>query len=444
MPNARIRIGSGAGFAGDRFDPAIELVESGNLDFLVFECLAERTIALAQLRRFNDAANGFDLMLDQRLRPILSKAAGKGVRIVTNMGAANPIAAARRTADLAREQGLSGLKIVAVVGDDVIAQVRALNPDLDIGRSVAELGSQLISANAYLGSFAITRALDEGADIVITGRCGDPALFVGPMAHAFGWAEDDWLRLGRGTAVGHMLECAGQLTGGYFADPGYKDVADLARLGFPIAEVTADGEAIFSKVAGSGGLLNVQTCTEQLLYEILDPSTYRQPDVTADFTQIGFDEVGEGIRMTGARGRQRPADLKVSVGYRDGFIGEGQISYAGPGAETRGRLALDIVRERLTMLSVPVEELRLELIGVDATNFTRDATGTAREVRIRVAARVRDRTVAQQIGAEVEALYTNGPSGGGGAWSSEREVVAIASCFIDRERVRPALEWVTI
>jgi hypothetical protein len=444
MTKTVVRIGSGAGFSGDRIDPAIELAEKGQLDFLVFECLAERTIALAQLRRAADPQNGFDPLLEDRLGPVLPHVANRGVRVVTNMGAANPIAAARLTADLARRSGIRGLKIAAVVGDDVLDHVQAEDVMLDNGRTARSLGDKLISANAYLGSFGIARALDEGADIVITGRCGDPALFVGPMAHAFGWQEDDWTHLGRGTAIGHMLECAGQLTGGYFADPGYKDVPDLARLGFPIAEVSASGDATFSKVEGTGGLLDVRTCTEQLLYEIFDPSAYLQPDVTADFTGVRFDGVAGRVRMTGATGRIRPDRLKVSVGYRDGFIGEGQISYAGGGAAERGRLALDIVRERLAMRAIPVEELRLELIGVDATNFTKGRVEGIREVRIRVAARVPDLASARAIGAEVEALYTNGPSGGGGAWSSEREVVAIASCYIDRLLAEPKLQWVTI
>jgi hypothetical protein len=439
-----IRIGSGAGFAGDRLDPAILLAEKGELDFLVFECLAERTIALAQLRRSIDPGGGYDPMLADRLRAVLEPCVRNRVRIVTNMGAANPVAAAKRVATLAQELGISNLKIAAVVGDDVLNSVVDNNPRLDIELSVADLGDRLVSANAYMGSFEIARALDEGADIVITGRTGDPALFVGPMVHAFGWAEDDWQRLGRGTAVGHMLECAGQLTGGYFADPGYKDVPDLANLGFPIAEIDADGHAVFSKVAGSGGLLSKASCTEQLLYEIFDPANYLQPDVTVDFTAVQFDDVEGGIRMSGATGRERPAKLKVSVGYHDGFIGEGQISYAGPGAVARGRLALEIVRQRLAMTGIATEELRLELIGVDATNFTAAAVEEVREVRIRVAARVRDQASAIRVGAEVEALYTNGPSGGGGAWSSAREVIAIASCFIDRAQISPQIKWVQV
>ncbi|WP_404478185.1 acyclic terpene utilization AtuA family protein [Novosphingobium sp. BL-52-GroH] len=438
-----IRIGCGAGFAGDRIDPAIELVESGNLDFLVFECLAERTIAMAQLRRADDPDSGYDLLLRERIGAVLDQSVRGNVRIITNMGAANPVAAAGQIALLAQERGHFGLKIAAVVGDDVTVLTSSSAVATEEGRTTSEMGSALVSANAYLGSAEIARALDEGAHVVITGRVGDPALFVGAMRHAFGWAEDDWHLLGCGTAIGHMLECAGQLTGGYFADPGFKDVEGLARLGFPIAEVTPDGIATFSKVAGSGGEITVRTCTEQLLYEIFDPETYEQPDVTADFSDVTFIATDAGVRMTGASGRARPDRLKASIGYRDGFIGEGQISYAGPGALERGRLALEIVRQRLDLRSLPIEELRLEVIGVDAVNFTAGAPETPREVRIRAAGRARDRLSAAAVGAEVEALYTNGPAGGGGAWSAVREVVAITSARIDREHIDAGLVWMT-
>lgn len=440
--SSTIRIGSGAGFSGDRLEPAVDLVERGNLDFLVCECLAERTIAMAQLRRAADPSGGYDLMLTQRIGVLLNQSVRNNVRIITNMGAANPLAAAQRIAELARDRGFSGLKIAALIGDDVIEFVRSNHVLLEDGRSVAQLGSKVISANAYLGSFGIARALDEGAHIVITGRTGDPALFVGPMVHAFGWAEDDWETLGRGTAIGHMLECAGQLTGGYFADPGFKDVPDLARLGFPIAEVTPDGIATFSKIAGTGGELSVRSCTEQLLYEIFDPATYLQPDVIADFSRITFAETADGIRMDGASGRARPRHLKVSVGYRDGFIGEGQLSYAGIGAVARGRLALEIVRERLAMRNLATEDLRLEMIGVNAINFVDYPAAEPREIRIRVAARSANHDTARAVGAEVEALYTNGPAGGGGAWSTDREVVAICSSYIDRSAVNMQLAWV--
>ena len=438
-----LRIGAGAGFSGDRIEPAVELVEKGDLDVLVFECLAERTIALAQQRRILDPAAGFDPLLRERMRAVLGQCHQRGVKIITNMGAANPLAAARATIEVARELGLTGLRVAAVTGDDVLELVRAANPALtDRAGDVAALGD-IVSANAYLGADGIVEALAGGADVVITGRVGDPALFLGPMIHHFGWAQNDWSRLGRGTILGHLLECAGQLTGGYFADPGVKDVRSLARLGFPLAEVSADGTAVLSKSPGSGGRLDLATCKEQLLYEILDPAAYLQADVVADLRSVQFEQIGlDEVRVTGGDGRTRPEQLKVSVGYRDGFIGEGHISYAGRSAAERARLAGEIVRERLTMTDITLREWRMDLIGVDSLGTSPIDSNTApREARLRIAARTADLRSAERVGAEVEALYTNGPFGGGGVWRNAREIVAIASVLIDRTDVRHAVTY---
>jgi hypothetical protein len=439
-----IRIGAGAGFSGDRIEPALELVEHGALDYLSFECLAERTIALAQMARRRDPQAGFDPLLADRMRAVLPAARARGVRIVTNMGAANPRGAARLVTAIARELGLVGLRTAAVMGDDVLDLVRGGDfPLTDRDGTSGDLGDAIVSANVYLGAGGIVEALAGGADVVITGRVGDPALFLGPLIHEFGWAMDDWELLGRGTLIGHLLECAGQVTGGYFADPGVKDVPDLVRLGFPFADVTADGAATLGKVAGSGGRLSTATCKEQLLYEILDPGAYLQADVVADFRSVAFAELGEDrVAVSGGKGHPRPDTLKVSIGYEDGFSGEGQISYAGPGAVARGRLALDIVRGRLALTGVSVEELQLDLIGVDAMDRTgRPIDHEPREVRVRVAGRTSTRAAAERIGAEVEALYTNGPFGGGGAVTAVREVLAVASTLIDRQRVTPTVHY---
>ena len=248
-----VRIGAGAGFSGDRIEPAVELAERGGLQYLVFECLAERTIALAQLAKGRDPEAGYDPLLAARMRAVLPACRRNGVRIVTNMGAANPLAAARKVAEVARELGLAGLKVAAVLGDDVLDALRGGDQPLDEGGTVAALGNRLVSANAYLGAGPIAEALEGGAEVVVTGRAADPAMFLAPLVHEFGWSMEDWERLGRGTVVGHLLECAGQVTGGYFADPGFKDVPDLARLGFPLAEVAEDGTAVVTKVPGSGG-----------------------------------------------------------------------------------------------------------------------------------------------------------------------------------------------
>jgi hypothetical protein len=440
-----VRIGSGAGFSGDRIEPALELVERGNVDYLGFECLAERTIALAQAARQNDPESGYDPWLEERMGAVLAPAYRRGVRIVSNMGAANPAAAARAVTKIARRFGLSGLKTAAITGDDVLDLIRGKElPLTDRPGTTADLGDRILSANAYLGAAPIAQALAAGANVVITGRVGDPALFLGPLMHEFGWAEDDWVRLGRGTLVGHLLECAGQLTGGYFADPGLKDVPDLARLGFPFADVDEEGNAVFGKVAGSGGRISVATCTEQLLYEILDPSSYLQPDVVADFSSVRFSQMeADRVAVSGAAGRARPGMLKVSIGYKDGFIGEGQISYAGPGAVERGRLALAVVEERLKIAGIQAREWRGDLIGVDAVD-RRDGTGPEPlEVRVRIVARTDSAVAARRIGAEVEALYTNGPAGGGGVSTASREVIAVASTLLPRANCRPALTFET-
>ena len=436
-----IRIGAGAGYSGDRIEPAVELAEKGALGYLVFECLAERTIALAQQARMKDPAGGFDPLLAARMQAVLPICRANKVRIVTNMGAANPLGAAEATRVVARKLGMSGLKIAAVTGDDVLAAAKEADLALDNGDTVKGLGNRIVSANAYIGARAIAEALAAGADVVITGRAADPALFLGPLVHEFGWEMDDWELLGKGTLVGHLLECAGQITGGYFADPGVKDVEGLARLGFPIGEVREDGDLIVTKVAGSGGSVTPATVKEQLLYEIHDPSHYFQPDVVADFSQVRVEEIGpDRVHVTGGRGTPKTGLLKTSVGYIDSYVGEGQISYAGPGAVARGRLALDIVRERLDIIGAQTTELRFDLIGVNALHG--DAlmeSGEPYEVRVRVAGRTETLSEAVKIGNEVETLYTNGPAGGGGAWKSAREVVAVASCLVPESAAQPLM-----
>lgn len=443
-----IRIGSGAGYSGDRIEPAVELAEKGDIHYLSFECLAERTIAIAQQAKLNDPSKGYDPLLAERMRAVLGPCHAKGIKILTNMGAANPAAAAAMIQGVARELGLTGLKIAAVAGDDVLDELKKGGYSItESGEPVASLAGKLVSANAYLGIAPLVEALRNGADIVVTGRVADPALFLAPLVHEFGWAMDDWDKLGKGTAVGHLLECAGQVTGGYFADPGPKTVEGLARLGFPIAEVGEDGSFIITKVQGSGGAVTESTCKEQLLYEIHDPAAYYTPDVVADFSKITVRQAGpDRVAVTGASGRPRPDDLKVSVGYIDGYIGEGQISYAGPNAVARGRLALSIVAERLKSTNVATSELRFDLIGVDSIHGPALAARHPEpyEVRARIAGRTDSMKEAVRIGNEVETLYTNGPASGGGAFKSARQVVAMLSALMPRGKVVPTIQYVEV
>jgi hypothetical protein len=441
-----IRIGSGAGYSGDRIEPAVELAEKGDIQYLVFECLGERTVALAQQARMKDPEGGYDPLLEARMRAVLPICAGKGITIVTNMGAANPLAAAKRTAEIAKTLGLTSLRIAAVIGDDVLEACKDSDlPIMEFDGTIRQLGNRLLSANAYLGAEPIADALKAGADVVITGRASDPALFLAPMIHAFGWAMDDWNLLGQGTVAGHLLECAGQITGGYFADPGHKDIAGLARLGFPIGEVREDGALVITKVAGSGGAVTSATCKEQLLYEVHDPRAYIQPDVVADFSNVTITEIApDRVGIKGGRGTPRTDTLKISVGYVDSYIGEGQISYAGPGALARGKLALDIVRERLQLTGVATSETRFELIGIDSSHGADLAARAVEpyEVRVRVAGRTESFGEAVRIGNEVETLYTNGPAAGGGVTKSARDVVAVASVLLPRDLARPQVRFV--
>jgi hypothetical protein len=441
-----VRIGAGAGYAGDRIQPALDLIERGNLDYVIFECLAERTIALAQQRKNRNPNHGYDPMLEARMRQVLAPCRQRGTRLISNMGAANPAAAAAKTRELAEALDISGLKIAAITGDDVLPLLRSKYLEeikiIETGMPLSSLGERLISANAYIGAEPIVEALRTDAHIVLGGRVADPALFLAPLMYEFDWRPDDYKMLGRGILIGHLLECAGQLTGGYFADPPYKEVPDLARLGFPYADVNGDGCAEFSKLEGTGGFISLATCKEQLLYEIHDPSRYLTPDVTADFSDVEFREVAANrVAVNGGSGSAPPSTLKVSLGCLDGYIGEAQISYAGPGAEGRGRLATEIVREQLRLQNIEMDELRCELIGVNSIGPVRKSNCEAPEVRVRVAGRSLYAELPELLVDTVEALYTNGPAAGGGVSKSVRPVVAIFSALIPREEVSAEIRY---
>jgi len=427
-----LRIGSGAGFSGDRLEPAVVLAERGALQFLGLECLGERTVALAQLRKRRDPALGYDPLLVRRMELLLPLLRRNGIRLITNMGAANPLAAADAILRIARAKKLP-IRVAVVTGDDVHECIGPDSVTLEDGTPLGRFG-ELVSANAYLGVAALLPALETGADIVITGRVADPSLFLAPMVQHYGWLLDDFDRLARGTSVGHLLECAGQLCGGYFAEPGRKEIPDMAQLGFPYADVDADGNAELGKVAGTGGRISLATAKEQLLYEVTDPNGYVTPDVIADFTMASLREVGpDRVAVSGVTGKRRPDQLKVSVGYLAGYVGEGEISYAGANAEARARLAGEIVRQRL---AGEFPELRVDLIGSTALHGKAfDVTARPYEVRLRVAARAPTAERAMLVGEEVEALYTNGPGGGGGTRKYVHEQIGIVSTLLERERV---------
>jgi hypothetical protein len=439
MSKSSIRVGTGAGFSDDRIDPAQEMAERGQCDYIAFECLAERTIARENLSRLKDPEKGYTPYLAERFQAVLPACLRNGTRIVTNMGAANPLGAARAVQREARALGIDALAVAVVLGDDVSEQIRA-HPELPLlesGEPVESLLPRMAAANAYLGADVVRDALATGAPVVMTGRVSDPSLFLACMLHGLDWSYDDYDRLAIGTIAGHMMECAAQLTGGCFADPGRKDVADMARIGFPFADVSRQGDLVLGKVAGSGGRLDEMTCKEQVLYEMHDPARYITPDCVLDVTGVSFEPIAEDrVRVHGARARARTPTYKVVVGYHDGWIGEGEVGYAGPNALARAQLAERIVRERLEMRGFRYPEIRVDYIGMSSLHGMGAGRPEPYEVRLRIAARSPDRKAAQAVGFEVRTLHVNGPAGGGGGSNALREVLGVKSLLMPRELVR--------
>jgi hypothetical protein len=443
-----LRIGCAAGFSGDRTDAAgpvvSALVAAGGPAVLIYETLAERTLALAQLAKRQDPNAGYEPLLEPMLAPVLAQCLQHGIRIVSNFGAANPRGAALRIREMARTQGLALPRIAVIAGDDVSGTEYRAGLRSKLGRTFDE--RPIVSANAYLGAEPIAGALKAGAQIVVGGRIADPSLTVGPALAHFGWAADDWDRLARATMAGHLLECGTQVTGGYYADPGLKDVPGMATLGYPIAEIDEDGRCTISRPEGTGGRVDEHTVKEQLLYEVHDPAAYLTPDVVADISAAQVSEVGaDRVRLDGVRGRARTGTLKVNVCFESGWLAEGEISYAGPRAEARARLAADVLRERLR----EVGALRADLIGV-ASIFGDDAgrwldatpTGDARDVRLRVALRRADRASAERLVREVTALYCCGPAGGGGVRTALKPTLGTLSCLLPRADVPATFEMI--
>lgn len=432
------KVGCAAGFSGDRIDGVIPvvrtLIEEGG-QALIFETLAERTLALAQLARNANADAGYEPLLADMLRPCLADCLNHGIRIISNFGQANPPAAARRIQQLAAELGLRAPRIAVLSGD------RLDNPEqIDYLRSVLPQeidANQIVCINAYQGATEIADALRAGADVVVAGRVADPSLVVGPALAHYGWNTDDWSSLATATMAGHLLECGTQVTGGYFAVPGLKDIPDMHNLGFPLAELTPGGELFISKAHHTGGRVDEQTVKEQLLYEVHDPAAYLTPDVTADISQVRVNRAGPDlVRVEGIRGHPRPDSLKVNVFTHGGWLAEAEISYAGIQAEARARLAAEIIRKRIGNTL----QLRTDLIGAlsiladDAGRMLHDhPLGDARDVRLRMAAAHPDRATAELLLREMNALYTCGPAGGGGVRTSLRPRLNSVSALIPRE-----------
>jgi hypothetical protein len=452
MQATELKIGGAAGFSNDRPEGGIGLAQafaaSQEPAVIIFETLAERTLALAQQAKAADPQAGYEPQLEDYLSPILPICLKHDISIVGNFGAANPDAAALKISVMAKARGLGEVMLAKVQGDDLLAGFKPrqiMDWLIDGDDSCRE--DNLVSANVYLGAEPIARALAGGAQVVITGRVADPALAVGPLVNHFGWDWDDWDKLAAATMAGHLLECGSQVTGGYFADPGFKDVPDAAWLGYPIAGINADGSLVIGKTPNSGGLVDRRTVVEQLLYEIHDPAAYLTPDVVLDLTSVRVDEIGlNKVRLSGARGKPRPKMLKATVGFEDGFLGEGEISYAGVNALARAELAADILTRRMREFH-PDCRMRTDLIGLSSL-FSGDAAkapplsnAEPQEIRVRLAVHSQDPEPAKRAAREVTALYCCGPGGGAGVRTRVTPRLKTASALVPREAVHSEVSF---
>jgi hypothetical protein len=446
-----IRIGAGSAWWGDRIEPAVLNAERGDLDYLCFETMAEATISAAQVRARRDPSfPGYDTYLDDRMRGVLPHCLKRGTRIVSNQGWINPDGAARRIVELLRELGVKGVKVAAVNGSLITDRVLELTDRiLENGEPTASLAPSLVSAEVYLGAEPIVEALRNGAGIVVTGRVADPSIFMAPMMYEFGWDPLDHARLGAGNGLGHLMECGAQVTGGYFSDPGFKDVPEPWNLAFPIAEVSEDGSAVLTKVAGTGGAVNLMTVKEQLLYEVHDPANYLTPDVVVDFTTTRLEQMGpDRVRVSGIGGKPRTPTLKVSIGCTEGFIGEDMFFYAGPGALRRARLARRILEERFRIVKLDAEEVRIDFLGLNAIHgaMSPEDQPEPYEIAVRVAARTKTREEAVKVGREVDGMAVSGVGHTGKRVPHQdrtREIIGVWSSLVPRERVTPSVNYFT-
>ncbi|TVP77346.1 MAG: DUF1446 domain-containing protein [Gemmatimonadales bacterium] len=450
--NRTLRIGSGQGFWGDDLDAPVRQMEGGPLDYLMMDYLAEVTMSIMQKQRSRDPSTGYArdfIPLMERLFPAV---ASKGVRIVTNAGGVNPEGCGEALLEAGRKAGVAGkVKVGVVTGDDLLDRLPQLVEEgheltnMETGRPITDILEDVQSANAYIGADPIVEALRKGADVIVTGRSTDTALTYGPMMHAFGWSPDDHDRIAQGVVAGHINECGAQASGGN-AMADWWTIPSMETVGFPIIEASPDGSLVVTKHPGTGGRVNRAVVTEQLLYEMGDPSEYITPDVVADFTSLQLEEVGEDrVRVTGVTGRPRTDFLKVSIAWADGWKAVGSLVYSWPDAPAKAREAARILRARFDRLGLEFDEVRTELVGWDATHghLAGEPPSDIPEVQLRIAVRARDRAPVERFSREIAPLVLTGPpsvTGFAGGRPRVQQVMAYWPALLRREAVEPHLK----
>ena len=442
-----IRIANGQGFWGDWLEAPVRLVEGGPIDYLILDYLAEVTMSILQKQKQADPALGYARDFPPLIGRLAKQLRDRGVRVIANAGGVNPVACAREVRRLAPD-----LKIAVVLGDDVFDRIDAMLrrgvtiENMDTGESLSSIRGRLLSANAYTGAFPLAEALSTGADIVIAGRCTDTALAAAPMIHRFGWTPEDHDLLAAGTVAGHIVECGAQCTGGN-CQVDWQSIPDLADIGYPIIEAERDGTFVITKHTGTGGRITSDVVKEQLLYELGDPKNYITPDCVADFTSICLSEDGrDRVRVSGVRGGPRTEMLKLSVSYEYGWKAIGTLVYSWPDALAKAQAANAIVRERLSRLGLPFEEIYTEYFGLDACHGpAAQPPADPPEIQLRIGVRGQDRRAVDRFTRELIPLVLSGPptaTGFGEGRPPVREVVAYWPALIPREEIVMRVEVV--
>lgn len=444
-----VRVAAGQGFWGDWLEAPVRQVEGGRIDYLMMDYLAEVTMSIMQKQKGRDPGAGYARDFIPLMERILPDVVRKGIRVVTNAGGVNPRACAEAVVLAARRLGLNGqVRVGLVSGDDILERLDDLIArghrldDLDTGRPLSTVRDAVRSANAYLGLAPIVEALGRGANVIVTGRVTDTGLTLGPLVHEFGWARDDWDRLSAGTIAGHIIECGAQSSGGNLLKD-WRKVRGLENPGFPIAEVSEDGSFVITKHSGTGGVVNVASVTEQLVYEMGDPRNYITPDCVADFTSIRLHQAGrDRVLASGITGGPRTDKLKVSIAYFYGYKAVGTLVYAWPDAYEKARRADRILRGRLRDLGLSFEQILTEYVGVDATHgrLAGKPPADLAEVQLRVGVRARERAPVERFTREIAPLVLTGPpsvTGFAGGRPQVEEIVAYWPALIDRNEIEP-------
>lgn len=445
----KVRIASGQGFWGDLLTAPIDQVTKGPIDYMMMDYLAEVTMSIMQKQKRKDPKLGYAKDLVELFEQILPICVEKNIKVITNGGGVNPVACSEAILDVARRLDITKLKIGVVLGDDILDRIDLLRTDgielknMETGESLDVVRDRLQSANVYFGAFPIVEALQQGAQIVITGRTTDTGLTLAPMIYEFGWKSDDWDKLAAGTVAGHILECGGQASGGNFSGD-WRSVPDLAHIGFPIAEAYPNGEIIITKHENTGGLISLATVKEQLLYEIGDPKEYITPDCVADFTTIQLEQVGrDRVKVSGVKGKPATAYYKVSMSYLDGYTAVGTLTYSWPEALEKAQKADEVLRTRLNDLNLEFEEVRTEFMGYNSCHGPL-ATSMAEmnEVVLRVGVRSQDYKAVERFGKELAPLILTGPpgvTGFAGGRPKPSEVISYWPALLPKSAVKPEI-----